>query len=104
MPASSARPREERHEHACPKHTRSGRKALIDAFGARRLADLPGDGAVMIKRDNAIERSRLGLPTARRGLALYRPAPPADEGSGLRCRWRPRPVAPLLEGSTVLPC
>ena len=40
--------------HAAPQRT-AAETALIDAFG-ERLAHLPGDGAVMVKRDNAIEQ------------------------------------------------
>ena len=38
--------------------------ALIEAFG-ERLSQLPGDAAVMVKRDNAIEPLKAGLPTRR---------------------------------------
>jgi ABC-type branched-subunit amino acid transport system ATPase component len=38
--------------------------ALVAAFG-ERLSQLPGDGAVMVKRDNAIEQIKAGLPTKR---------------------------------------
>ena len=37
---------------------------MIDAFGDR-LSLLPGDGAVMLKRDDAIEAIKHGLPTRR---------------------------------------
>ena len=36
--------------------------ALIEAFG-ERLSTLPGDAAVAIKRDNAVEMLKAGLPT-----------------------------------------
>ena len=60
--------------------------ALIDAFG-ERLSLLPGDGAVMLKRDDAIEalKSR-PADAARRSLALYGSAPPADGGAGASTR------------------
>ena len=46
-------------------HTRTpAETALIEAFG-ERLSQLPGDGAVMVKRDNAIEAIKAGLPTRR---------------------------------------
>ena len=38
--------------------------SLIEAFG-ERLAQLPGDAAVTVKRDNAIETLKAGLPTRR---------------------------------------
>ncbi|MGN6144995.1 MAG: SufD family Fe-S cluster assembly protein, partial [Mesorhizobium sp.] len=76
--------------------------ALIDAFG-ERLALLPGDGEVMLKRDAAIEAIKAGLPTRRieswhytdlRRLLTKVPAFDA----GLEAK----PVAPLIEGSPVL--
>ncbi len=67
--------------HAAPQRT-PAETALIDAFG-ERLSLLPGDGAVMVKRDNAIEQIKAGLPTKRiEVLALYRPAPAADVSAG----------------------
>ena len=87
--------------HAAPPHTKA-ESALIDAFGAR-LAHLPGDGAVMIKRDNAVEQLKLGLPTKRveawhytdlRRLLTVVP----DFDATLVAR----AVAPIVEGSAVL--
>ncbi|TGV30403.1 Fe-S cluster assembly protein SufD, partial [bacterium M00.F.Ca.ET.168.01.1.1] len=49
--------------HAQPQRTLA-ETALIDAFG-ERLSLLPGDGAVMTKRDDAIEAIKHGLPTRR---------------------------------------
>jgi Fe-S cluster assembly protein SufD len=49
--------------HAAPQRT-PAETALIDAFG-ERLSLLPGDGDVMLKRDNAIEQIKAGLPTRR---------------------------------------
>ncbi|TIU38181.1 MAG: Fe-S cluster assembly protein SufD, partial [Mesorhizobium sp.] len=49
--------------HAQPQRT-PAETALIDAFGDR-LSLLPGDGAVMLKRDDAIETIKHGLPTRR---------------------------------------
>ncbi len=67
--------------HAAPQLT-PAETALVDAFG-ERLSLLPGDGAVMVKRDNAIEQIKAGLPTKRiEVLALHRSAPPADLGAG----------------------
>ena len=51
------------HPHHAPQRT-PAETALIDAFG-ERLSLLPGDGAVMVKRDNAIEQIKAGLPTRR---------------------------------------
>ncbi|WP_315919638.1 Fe-S cluster assembly protein SufD [Mesorhizobium sp. SP-1A] len=77
--------------------------ALIDAFG-ERLALLPGDGEVMLKRDAAVEALKAGLPTRhveawhytdlRRLLASV---PAFDAAADAK------PVAPLIEGSAVLP-
>jgi Fe-S cluster assembly protein SufD len=76
--------------------------AIIDGFG-ERLSLLPGDGAVMVKRDNAIEAVKAGLPTKRVESwhytdlrRLLTSVPPHDETANAK------PVAPLLEGSTVL--
>ena len=49
--------------HTQPQRT-PAETALIDAFGDR-LSLLPGDGAVMLKRDDAIESIKHGLPTRR---------------------------------------
>ena len=46
--------------HAVPQLT-PAETALVDAFG-ERLSLLPGDGAVMVKRDDAIEQVKTGLP------------------------------------------
>lgn len=76
--------------------------ALIDGFG-ERISLLPGDGEIMLKRDNAIEAIKAGLPTRRieswhytdlRRLLTSVPAfDPTAEA---------KPVAPLIEGSSVL--
>jgi Fe-S cluster assembly protein SufD len=77
--------------------------ALIDAFG-ERLSLLPGDGAVMVKRDNAIETVKSGLPTKRVESWHYTDlrrlltrVPPHDETANAKA------IAPLVEGSAVLP-
>lgn len=76
--------------------------ALVDAFG-ERLSLLPGDGAVMLRRDDAIEQIKNGLPTRRveswhytdlRRLLVSVPA--FDESAAAKA------IAPLLEGSSVL--
>lgn len=76
--------------------------ALVDAFD-ERLSLLPGDGAVMIKRDNAIEQVKAGLPTRRveswhyTDLRRLLTSVPAFDASAAA-----KAIAPLLEGSTVL--
>jgi Fe-S cluster assembly protein SufD len=77
--------------------------AIIDAFG-ERLSLLPGDGAVMVKRDNAIEAVKAGLPTKRVESwhytdlrRLLTSVPPHDETANAKA------VAPLLDGSLMLP-
>jgi len=77
--------------------------SLIAAFGDR-LSQLPGDAAVMLKRDDAIETLKAGLPTRRieawhytdlRRLLTVVPAyDPANDA---------RPIEALIGGSTVLP-
>ncbi|TIR23951.1 MAG: Fe-S cluster assembly protein SufD [Mesorhizobium sp.] len=88
--------------HAQPQRTLA-ETALIDAFG-ERLSQLPGDGAVMVKRDDAIEAIKHGLPTRRveswhytdlRRLLTNVPAFEADAVA--------KALAPVLEGSAVLP-
>ena len=76
--------------------------ALVDAFG-ERLSLLPGDGAVMVKRDDAIEQIKAGLPTRRVETwhytdlrRLLATVPAFDESAAAKA------IAPLLEGSTVL--
>lgn len=88
--------------HAAPPRTKA-ESALIDAFGTR-LADLPGDGVVMIKRDNAVEQLKLGLPTKRieawHYTDLRRLLTTVPEFDGTLTA---KVVAPVVEGSTVLP-
>ena len=76
--------------------------ALIDAFG-ERLTLLPGDEAVAVKRDNAVEMLKAGLPTRRVEAwhytdlrRLLTAVPAHDTGNDAK------PVAALIEGSTVL--
>lgn len=77
--------------------------ALVAAFD-ERLSLLPGDGTVMVKRDNAIEQVKAGLPTRRveawhyTDLRRLLAAVPEFDASANAVA-----VAPLLEGSTVLP-
>ena len=88
--------------HATPQRT-PAETALIDAFG-ERLSLLPGDGGVMVKRDDAIERIKAGLPTRRieawhyTDLRRLLTSVPDFDGTA-----RAETVAPLVEGATVVP-
>jgi Fe-S cluster assembly protein SufD len=87
--------------HVTLQHT-PAEKALIAAFDAR-LADLPGTGMVTVKRDEAIDAIKAGLPTRhveawhytdlRRLLSSVPAAQPVGGTTG---------IEPLLTGSTVL--
>jgi Fe-S cluster assembly protein SufD len=86
--------------HSAPQLT-PAETALVDAFGGR-LSLLPGDGAVTVRRDNAIERIKAGLPTKRieswhyTDLRRLLTAVPAfDETAEAKA------VAPVLKGSSV---
>ncbi|AZO47398.1 MAG: Fe-S cluster assembly protein SufD [Mesorhizobium sp.] len=90
--------------HAQPQRT-PAETALIDAFG-ERLSLLPGDGAVMMKRDDAIETIKRGLPSRRveswhytdlRRLLNLNPVPDFEPAATAKA------MAPVLEGSAVLP-
>jgi Fe-S cluster assembly protein SufD len=87
--------------HATPQRT-AAETALIDAFG-ERLSLLPGNGEVMLKRDAAIETIKAGLPTKRieawhyTDLRRLLTAVPAFDAAAAA-----KPVAPLIEGSSVL--
>ncbi|OBQ61411.1 Fe-S cluster assembly protein SufD [Mesorhizobium erdmanii] len=88
--------------HTQPQRT-PAETALIDAFGDR-LALLPGDGAVMLKRDDAIEAIKHGLPTRRVESwhytdlrRLLNVVPDFDPAALAKA------VAPIVEGSAVLP-
>ncbi|UVK45001.1 Fe-S cluster assembly protein SufD [Mesorhizobium sp. AR07] len=87
--------------HAQPQRT-PAETALIDAFGDR-LSLLPGDGAVMLKRDDAIEAIKHGLPTRRIESwhytdlrRLLNTVPDFDPAAAVKA------IAPIVEGSTVL--
>lgn len=88
--------------HLQPQRT-PAETALIDAFG-ERLSLLPGDGAVMLKRDDAIEAIRHGLPTRRveswhyTDLRRLLTAVPAFDPAAAT-----KAIAPVIEGSAVLP-
>ena len=88
--------------HATPQRT-VAENALIDAFG-ERLAELPGDASVAVKRDDAIEALKAGLPTRRieawhytdlRRLLTTVPAHDATLNA--------KTLGALIEGSSVLP-
>lgn len=86
--------------HSAPQLT-PAETALVDAFG-ERLSLLPGDGAVMVKRDNAIEQVKAGLPTRRIEAwhytdlrRLLTSVPAYDETA------KAKPVAPVVKGSPV---
>jgi Fe-S cluster assembly protein SufD len=88
--------------HATPTRT-AAETALIDAFGAR-LSELPGDGDVMLKRDDAIEAIKAGLPTRRIEAwhytdlrRLLNAVPAYDPAADAKA------LTPMLEGSAVLP-
>ena len=76
--------------------------ALVEAF-AERVASLPGDPSIMLRRDAAIEAIKAGLPTRRieswhytdfrRLLANVPPHDPVAAAAA---------VAPVVAGSTVL--
>lgn len=88
--------------HTQPQRT-PAETALIDAFG-ERLSLLPGDGAVMLKRDDAIEAVKHGLPTRRieswhyTDLRRLLNAVPDFDPTAVA-----KAIAPVVEGSTVLP-
>jgi Fe-S cluster assembly protein SufD len=87
--------------HTAPQRTKA-ETALIDDFGGR-LAQLPGDGVVMLKRDDAIEQLKAGLPTRHieawhyTDLRRLLGSVPAHDGTA-----EAQTVAPLVEGSNVL--
>ncbi|RWL00924.1 MAG: Fe-S cluster assembly protein SufD, partial [Mesorhizobium sp.] len=88
--------------HMTPQRT-PAETALIDAF-SDRLSLLPGDGTVMLKRDDAIEAIKSGLPTRRIESwhytdlrRLLSSVPEFDPAAA------PKAIAPVVEGSAVLP-
>lgn len=88
--------------HAVPQRT-SAETALINAFG-ERLSLLPGDGEIMVRRDDAIELLKAGLPTKRveswhyTDLRRLLTTVPEHDHSA-----KAQVLAPILEGSAVLP-
>jgi Fe-S cluster assembly protein SufD len=87
--------------HATPQLT-PAETELVKAFGDR-LSELPGDGAVAVKRDNAIEQVKAGLPTKRveswhyTDLRRLLTSVPAFDDTA-----KAKAIAPLMEGSLVL--
>lgn len=87
--------------HTQPQRTQA-ETALIDAFGDR-LSLLPGDGAVMLKRDDAIEAIKHGLPTRRieswhyTDLRRLLSAVPDFDPAAMT-----KAVAPIVDGSAVV--
>ncbi|MEO9613137.1 MAG: Fe-S cluster assembly protein SufD [Nitratireductor sp.] len=88
--------------HATPQMT-AAEQALIDAYG-QRFSDLPGDTAVVVRRDEAVEALKSGLPTRRveawhyTDLRRLLSAVPAFDPA-LQAKEQPA----LLSGATVLP-
>ncbi len=64
MRVSSARRREvsEMNIHITPQNLTPAEAALVDSFVAR-ASDLPGDGEVTSRRDDAVEQLKAGLPS-----------------------------------------
>lgn len=88
--------------HAKPQRTHA-ETALIDGF-VERFSDLPGNEAVIRRRDDAVERLKAGLPTRRVEAwhytdlrRLLATVPAYDPTASAR------PLPALLQGSTVLP-
>lgn len=83
-------------------HT-AAEKALFAAYNTL-ASDLPGDGEVTIKRDNALEQLKVGLPTKRieawHYTDLRRLLTKVPE---LTERGEAKPVDPVLEDSLTLP-
>ncbi|MDP3898325.1 MAG: Fe-S cluster assembly protein SufD, partial [Mesorhizobium sp.] len=87
---------------AAPQRTQA-ETALVAAFG-ERVSDLPGDAAIALKRDDAIELIKTGLPTRhieawhytdlRRLLTAVPDFDPALHA---------KTQGPLIDGSVVLP-
>jgi Fe-S cluster assembly protein SufD len=87
--------------HAQPQRTRA-EAALAEAFAAR-VGELPGDGAVVLARDRAMEQLKAGLPTRRVEAwhytdlrQLLTSVPERDAAAHAES------IAPLVAGSTVL--
>lgn len=87
--------------HASPTLT-PAESALVEAF-SERVSELPGDAAVTVMRDDAVEMLKGGLPTRRieawhyTDLRRLLTTVPAFEPSA-----QPDALRPLIDGSTVL--
>jgi Fe-S cluster assembly protein SufD len=88
--------------HPVPQRTQA-EAAFVDAF-ADRLSQLPGDAAVTLRRDDALEQVKSGLPTRRVESwhytdlrRLLTSVPPHDPTASIAA------LPPVLEGSAVLP-
>ncbi len=87
--------------HATPQRT-PAEAAFVQAF-ADRVSDLPGDEEVAVRRDEAIEQIKLGLPTRRveawhyTDLRRLLSEVAAFDGSLVA-----KPVEPLVSGASVL--
>src|SRR5690606_19679263 len=77
--------------------------ALLDAY-ADRISELPGDTTVTVKRDNAVEALKAGLPTRKveawhyTDLRRLLSSIPAFDATAYAEK-----IAPVLTGSSVLP-
>jgi Fe-S cluster assembly protein SufD len=88
--------------HPVPQRT-PAEAALVEAF-ADCLSELPGDGSVMVRRDNALEQVKAGLPTRRIESwhytdlrRLLTSVPSHDRTASIAA------MPPVLAGSLVLP-
>lgn len=87
--------------HASPTLT-PAESALVETF-SERVSDLPGDAAVTVMRDDAVEMLKGGLPTRRieawhyTDLRRLLTTVPAFEPSA-----KPDALRPLIDGSAVL--
>ena len=87
--------------HATPQRTLA-EAAFVDAFGAR-VSDLPGDAQVAIRRDEAIEQVKLGLPTRHVEAWHYTDLRRLlSSVSAFDSTLQARPVESLLAGSSVV--
>lgn len=104
MPASSARRRDAEvtvvNMHVAPQRT-AAEAGLAEAF-ADRVTRLPGDAVVAVKRDEAIEQVKAGLPTKRVEAwhytdlrRLLTAVPQFDDAAHAKA------LAPVLASSTV---
>lgn len=88
--------------HAQAQQT-AAETALVNAYG-QRISELPGASAVTVRRDEAVETLKAGLPTRKveawhyTDLRRLLSSVPAYDPAA-----RPEPVAPLLDDAVVLP-